>query len=415
MEPRLQIEDMEYICKLMFENNKISTVYINASGNVEFEFSYPSSDDPFAQHKLELYSQLVDPQHPTQFPILRTTSFLGNFFAVRIELEEQHLGTIIVGPSLYQEMRKETLDKLMNDYQLPHIHKQAIAQYFEHAPVLNKMQLLHVSMMLYYLIYQKKLDVVEVLQLNHELELADDTIDNIDLYVSNRRQNNHYHHDPSVERSLFNSVRDGNREALFKCVTALPEEQFGVLSRKSHLRSRKNLSIIGIALGTRAAIDGGLHSEVAFTLSDIYIQHIEELTDMKQLKNVELDAFLELTDRVKACKEQSYTKAVTICQHYIFNHLHEEISLQRLSELTDLHSSYLSQLFKREVGISLSEYIQRKRVEEAKVLLASSEFSLSDICARLNFYDQSYFSKIFKKYTNLTPKQYRNTKNLPSM
>ncbi|WP_152392389.1 helix-turn-helix domain-containing protein [Paenibacillus guangzhouensis] len=413
MEPRLLLEELEYICKLMFENYKMPTVYIHASGDVAYELTYPYHDNPFTQHIQELYSQLADPEHPAGFPILRTTSFLGNFFAVRIEHDEQ-FGTIIVGPSLYQEMRKETLDKLIHDYQLPHKHKQSIVQYYEHAPILNMMDLLNASLMLYFLIYRQKLDIVEVLQQNHELEIGDDTIDNIDLDVSNRRQNNHYHHDPAIERSVFNSVRDGNREALFKSLAALPEEQLGVLSKKSHLRSRKNLSIIGIAIATRAAIEGGLHSEVAFTLSDIYIQHIEELTDLKQLKNTELDAFLELTDRVRACNEQSYSKAVTVCQHYIFNHLHEEISLQKLSELTDLHPSYLSQLFKREVGISLSEYTQRKRVEEAKVLLASSEYSLSDICARLNFYDQSYFSKIFKKYTKVTPKQYRNSKNLPS-
>ena len=61
-----------------------------------------------------------------------------------------------------------------------------------------------------------------------------------------------------------------------------------------------------------------------------------------------------------------------------------------------MNSDYLSILFKKEVGISLIEYIQRERIEEAKKLLTFTTYPLSDICASLNFSDQSYFTKIFK-------------------
>ncbi len=74
-----------------------------------------------------------------------------------------------------------------------------------------------------------------------------------------------------------------------------------------------------------------------------------------------------------------------------------------------MNSDYLSILFKKEVGISLSEYIQRERIEEAKKLLTFTTYSLSDICASLNFTDQSYFTKIFK---NSLTKRLVNTGNL---
>lgn len=59
------------------------------------------------------------------------------------------------------------------------------------------------------------------------------------------------------------------------------------------------------------------------------------------------------------------------------------------------------------MGISLSEYIQKERVEEAKKILTLTTYSLVDICTWLNFNDQSYFTKVFKKFTSMTPKQYR--------
>ncbi|MDQ0233070.1 YesN/AraC family two-component response regulator [Metabacillus malikii] len=64
-------------------------------------------------------------------------------------------------------------------------------------------------------------------------------------------------------------------------------------------------------------------------------------------------------------------------------------------------------MFKKEVGISVTEYIQRTKIEEAKKLISFSDYSLSKIHTLLNFTDQSYFTKVFKKYTGYTPKQYR--------
>nr|WP_237446585.1 helix-turn-helix transcriptional regulator [Shimazuella alba] len=74
-----------------------------------------------------------------------------------------------------------------------------------------------------------------------------------------------------------------------------------------------------------------------------------------------------------------------------------------------LNPIYLCQLFKNEVGISLREYIQQQKIEEAKRLLISTSYSLTDICTYLHFTDQSYFTKVFKKFVGITPKQYRNT------
>jgi YesN/AraC family two-component response regulator len=95
------------------------------------------------------------------------------------------------------------------------------------------------------------------------------------------------------------------------------------------------------------------------------------------------------------------------CQQYIFNHIYEDISVAGLAGKMRLNVNYLSQLFKKEAGIPIHSYIMREKVEEAKRLLSASELTLSEIWARLNFYDQSHFTKIFKKQTGATPKQYR--------
>ena len=73
----------------------------------------------------------------------------------------------------------------------------------------------------------------------------------------------------------------------------------------------------------------------------------------------------------------------------------------------ELNPSYFSTLFKQSCGSSFKEYLNSIRIEESKKLLAATDRSILDIALSIGFEDQSYFTKVFKKYTGLTPKQYR--------
>ena len=72
-----------------------------------------------------------------------------------------------------------------------------------------------------------------------------------------------------------------------------------------------------------------------------------------------------------------------------------------------LNPTYFSTLFKQSTGSSFKEYLNMVRIEESKRLLANTDYSIIDISLATGFEDQSYFSKVFKKFTGLTPKQYR--------
>lgn len=68
----------------------------------------------------------------------------------------------------------------------------------------------------------------------------------------------------------------------------------------------------------------------------------------------------------------------------------------------------MSQLFKKETGVTITQFIQQEKVDEAKKLLELTSEPITAIATKLNFYDQNHFIKIFKRYTGLTPKKYRN-------
>jgi two-component system response regulator YesN len=94
---------------------------------------------------------------------------------------------------------------------------------------------------------------------------------------------------------------------------------------------------------------------------------------------------------------------------YINNHYEEEITLQGLSELFHINPSYISQLFRKETGMTFKEYLTKLRISYASALLADTNLSISQITHKAGYNDYFYFIKAFKKRKGKTPKQYRNS------
>ncbi|WP_252979975.1 helix-turn-helix transcriptional regulator [Eisenbergiella tayi] len=93
--------------------------------------------------------------------------------------------------------------------------------------------------------------------------------------------------------------------------------------------------------------------------------------------------------------------------NYISTNFNHSITLEEVADAVHLHPAYFSSIFKQCSGSSFKEYLNMVRVEESKRLLSNTEYSIIDIAVACGFDDQSYFSKVFKKYTGMTPKQYR--------
>lgn len=84
-----------------------------------------------------------------------------------------------------------------------------------------------------------------------------------------------------------------------------------------------------------------------------------------------------------------------------------DLSLSTQANLLNVNASYLSALFKKETGSTLTEYVSKKRVEHASFLLASTSLQIQAIAQACGIYDVNYFTKMFKKITGKTPKEYR--------
>ena len=222
------------------------------------------------------------------------------------------------------------------------------------------------------------------------------------------REYNISHLDYNRENEFFNAVRDGNIEETRRLFTPLEIRGMGKLSTDP-LRNLKYHLIITVALLTRSCIEGGLPMETAYNLSDIYIRRIDaskKKEDITALHREIVESFVHRMNSI--ARTNRYPKTVTLCLDYIYDNLHTPLSLEKLAGLTGLSAPYLSRLFKKEVGVPVSEYIITKRLEAAANMLRYSDASVLAISDYLCFNSESYFIQTFKKYNGCTPKVYRD-------
>ncbi len=165
-----------------------------------------------------------------------------------------------------------------------------------------------------------------------------------------------------------------------------------------------------IVVLSRAAVDAGADINEIFLINENFTTNIEEFTNLEDLSiwvtNM-LQRFISFTfefDKVK------HADAVYKVIEFIKANFQRRMSLEEIAASTYLSKTYLSSLFKKETGYSISEYINIVRIERSKSLLLEENISIIDIANLCGFEDQSYFTKVFKHIVGITPKKYRENR-----
>ncbi|WP_020618024.1 helix-turn-helix domain-containing protein [Paenibacillus daejeonensis] len=226
--------------------------------------------------------------------------------------------------------------------------------------------------------------------------------------INDRKLRQELHHDWQDERQLLRCISEGNPD---KLAAMLKGPDFisnpGVLSRKSQLQNQKNLTITVVTLATRYAMEGGLPSETAYHLSDLYIQKLDELHRFSDVDALLKRALIDFAEQVRNAHWSHCSMPVRRAVHYVQNHVYDKFDLEQAARVSGYTADYLARRFKLETGRSFHDYVAELRIREAQNLILYSTLALSEISSLLHFCDQSYFTKVFKKYTGQTPKQYQ--------
>ncbi|MEC0091180.1 helix-turn-helix domain-containing protein [Paenibacillus macquariensis] len=404
-----------FLAQLIHESLQLPVFWMSEDEPSGHDYLETNAQIPFsALQNPEYLQQLITRTWDKPFPIIQTTEFQEQFIVQPVYSDDKRIGTIIIGPSIDNVPTEETIRNLMNDSQIPSKLHPIWADHLRSLPLISKHRLFHIGVMTHRVVNRETLELTDVLEHNFRIKQRFLSEEAIELSMSNMKEFSGLHTSPEVEQILLRHIKNGDKSALKKMFVMGSMEDAGTLSKRSHLRSRKNIAICAIAVAVRAGMEGGLYTELAYRLSDTYIQHIEDLMDVRSVETAMIDAFLDIADRVSENRKGNVSKPIAQCREYIFNHLYEAIPILELAQLTGLTGTYLSSLFKKETGLTITNFIHQEKVEEAKKLLDFTSESVSTIATRLNYYDQTHFIKSFKKHAGVTPKQYRDRKRVKS-
>lgn len=174
------------------------------------------------------------------------------------------------------------------------------------------------------------------------------------------------------------------------------------------LRSHKNNILVLLILCSRASMRGGLSSEIAYNLNDYYAQKIEQCQSMADTTKLGAQILEDYVARVRESRENpDISDSIRNSCEYIKAHLTEPIHVKKLAQQSGYAEYYFSHKFKKEIGNSVKEYVQKNKIERAKSLLSSTEKTIQGISDELAFSTRSYFYTCFQKMTGMSPTEYR--------
>lgn len=209
------------------------------------------------------------------------------------------------------------------------------------------------------------------------------------------------------EKKMLEAIRRGDMEQAKYWTNQIDAGKSGTLS-ENPFRQTQILFTTYITMITRAALDGGVHEDLAYAMSDSYIQTSEKCTTIQQLNRLKERALKDFVNAViNQQKSPSYSRAVRKAIIYMRSHLQEKISIETLAEAAKLSKSRFSHLFQEETGMSPMAYLRAEKIESAKNMLQYSDYKIYEISTILGFANESHFIKVFRENTGMAPGQYR--------
>lgn len=209
------------------------------------------------------------------------------------------------------------------------------------------------------------------------------------------------------ESKRFHYLLNGDLRAVEESLRISNPKMQGKLS-EDPLRNVRYLFIVNTGLATRYMIEAGIPQETVYSMSDLYIQKADVAESVEEIEDLIRESWTVFVDIIRSHKKENrYSKQVLFCLNYIDSHFNEKITLEEVAQKTNLHPCYLAALFKNETGETFGNYLTERRIETAKVLIAKTDYSFTQIACSLAFCSQSHFIQVFKKHTGHTPRQYR--------
>lgn len=210
----------------------------------------------------------------------------------------------------------------------------------------------------------------------------------------------------AYENELIRSVSQGLVHRADKMLSGFSQVSFEQ-RLGDPIRNLKNYAIICNTILRKAAEQGGVHPVYLDSVSGEFARRIEAIRSFRKGQDLMGEMIRSYCRLVKKHATGQYSATVQRTIAYIDAEISGDLQLQTLARLQNINASYLSTLFRKETGHTITDHINAKRMEHAAHLLQSTRLQVQSIAQHCGISDANYFSKLFKKHTGVTPGEYR--------
>lgn len=334
------------------------------------------------------------------------------FVAITPDLQYGHVRIegsgydLIIGPAFPVRPSDELVRLFMLESQLPNEYRESIAEALYAIPLISQNRFCSLLCFLHQTLNGKIVEPDYFLQEDAEQERArrSEHVRQISDALDNESRHSSY----AYEQELWRLVREGNVQLLQEYMSSNQSQGQRKLAQ-TPLRHAKNEFIVTVEkAGLLGAIPSGMDAERVYQLIDMYIQECEQLQRTDDVHKLEYVMLLDFCRRSgEAHIPNGLSAEVFQCASFIRERINMPISAEDVARHIHRSRSYTMARFKKEMGLSIGEYMTRCRVNAAKSLLADSDKPLAEISLFLCYSSQSHFQNVFKAETGMTPMQYR--------
>ncbi|MGL6173736.1 MAG: helix-turn-helix transcriptional regulator [Cellulosilyticaceae bacterium] len=340
------------------------------------------------------------------------------YIGMGMQIDGEYKGHIILGPYMTVRIEEERIREILNKKQIRISEKRELIAYYKALPILNVLEEMVIGKMAYMSLQlgdmgirhipphgkiedersgQGKLEkrIQEGVEANKEIFAI--PITGVAVNRSNQSQ-----------KEVIYYINQGDWQRAIRALSGLNEHFIESVS-SNQLKNFKNLILTLNGMIKYSLVNRDIdHVKMAVVVRSICIE-LEECKGLGDLQRLIKEMIKEYCKLVNEMKDQGYSPLILGATQYIRFNFEQEVTLKKLAEYLYVHPNYLSRKFKEETGCQLSEYINHIRIEQAQMLLKDKLLSITDIAYRVGYNDEKYFSKVFKKYSYKTPREYRNS------
>lgn len=399
------IDDFKKKCRILHDVTKMDVRLMDQAGTIYFHL---------LDYFIPITLQSLDKEYPTIIKQLRqgetnryyhhVNAFNLEYIATGIWIKGECCGAVLMGPFVSSIPGIGFISDIVAKNNAPISERKLLEEFYHSLSVVSRKNAQSIGELLVNLFAHAYIETQSL-----ATERVVSTLNREELKLAMSESNDQIEERFRLEKEIVDAIAQGNKDEIARILNDYNKDillSFFNRIPESPIRSAKNIVLVMNTISRTAAERGGVHPLYIHHISEKFAILIERASSLSVLKQLGEAMVYEYCAAVRDFSTRHYSLLVKKAVNYIHMHLEEDLSLSIIADELYVNASHLSRKFKAETSKSIVDYINQKRIEEAKRYLERGNVSITEVALMVGFNDLNYFSRVFKKTTSLSPSQY---------